>query len=64
MLNIFCCKDNNDSSCEEDDEIEIQNSSDSSSKLEMDQFESEMDQFSNFSFHNKTSKNYLDLSDF
>jgi len=49
MLNIFCCKDNNDSSCEEDDEIEIQNSSDSSSKLEMDQFESEMDQFSNFS---------------
>lgn len=49
MLNIFCCKDNNDSSCEEDDEIEIQNSSDSSSKLEMDQFGSEMDQFYNFS---------------
>ena len=31
MLNIFCCKENNDS--DEDDEIEIQNSSDTSGKL-------------------------------
>ena len=33
MLNIFCCKENNDSSSDEDDEIEIQNSSDTSGKL-------------------------------
>ena len=45
MLNIFCCKENNDSSCEEGDEIEIQNSSDSSSKLVVDIFGSEMDLF-------------------
>ena len=33
MLNIFCCKENNDSSSDENDEIEIQNSSDTSGKL-------------------------------
>ena len=33
MLNIFCCKENNDSSSDEDDEIEIQNSSDTSGQF-------------------------------